>query len=95
MSWFMPFAVVNLALGLAWGQTAKARKTDAQLKQEIIRESIGRYRGSCPCLDNTDRAGRMCGRPSAYSRFGGRSLICDEQDVTRKMVDDYRKRTGE
>jgi len=56
----MPFAVVNLALGLAWGQTAKARKTDAQIKQEIIRESIGRYRGSCPPAWTTPTAPVAC-----------------------------------
>ena len=34
----MPLAVVvlSLALGIAWGQTAKPRKTDAEIQQEII-----------------------------------------------------------
>src|SRR2546427_10306606 len=64
--------VLILALGLAWGQTTKARKTDAQIKQEIITESIASYRGSCPCPYNTDRAGRRCGARNAYSRRGGR-----------------------
>ena len=66
-----------LALGIAGGQTTKPRKTDAQIKQEIIKESIGSYRGSCPCPYNTDRAGRRCGARSAYSRPGGRSPISD------------------
>lgn len=83
-----------LALVPAWGQTTKTTaKTDAQIKQEIISASIASYRGSCPCPYNTDRAGRRCGARSAYSRPGGASPLCFENDVTQKMVDDYRKKT--
>jgi hypothetical protein len=89
------FAVLVLALGITWGQTKKAAKTDDQIKQEIINESIANYRGSCPCPYNTDRAGRRCGARSAYSRPGGASPICYAKDVTQKMVDDYRKRTSQ
>ncbi len=88
------FAVVLvLALGITWGQAKKAAKSDAEIKQAIISESIASYRGSCPCPYNTDRAGRRCGGRSAYSRPGGASPICYEKDVTQKMVEDYRKRT--
>jgi len=61
----------------------------------ILRESISELSPSCPCPYNTDRAGRRCGARSAYSRPGGRSPFCYEQDVTQKMVDDYRNRTGQ
>jgi hypothetical protein len=87
------FSVLVLALVTAWGQTKKADMTDADIRQEIINESIANYRGSCPCPYNTDRAGRRCGARSAYSRPGGASPICYAMDVTQKMVDDYRKRT--
>lgn len=89
-NWLIRFAVLVLALGIAVAQT-KAPKTDSEIKQEIIKQSIGTYRGSCPCPYNVDRAGRMCGRRSAYSRPGGASPICYEKDVTQKMVDNYRK----
>ena len=89
----MRFAVLALALGITSGQTRKAAKTDAEIKQAIIDESIASYRGSCPCPYNSDRAGRKCGGRSAYSRPGGASPICYAKDVTQKMVDDYRKRT--
>jgi len=56
-------AVLALALATAFGQT-KAAKTDAEIKQEIIKQSIASYRGSCPCPYSVDRAGRMCGRRS-------------------------------
>lgn len=85
--------VLSLGLGVTWGQTRKPAKTDAEIRQEIINESIASYRGSCPCPYNTDRAGRRCGARSAYSRPGGASPICYAKDVTEKMVDDYRKRT--
>jgi hypothetical protein len=61
---------VPLAFGIASAQTAKG-KTDAQIKQEIIKASIASYRGSCPCPYSTDRAGRKCGARSAYSKPGG------------------------
>jgi hypothetical protein len=74
-------------------QPEKPTKTDAEIRREIIRASISNYSGSCPCPYNTDRAGRSCGRRSAYSRPGGASPLCYESDVTQNMVNDYRKRT--
>ena len=71
-------------------QTSKVVRTDAEIKQEIIRQSIAGYSGSCPCPYNTDRAGRRCGRRSAYSRPGGESPLCYEGDVSKNMVDSYR-----
>jgi len=86
-------AVLLFALVIVLGQSKP--KTDAEIKRAIISESIANYRGSCPCPYNTDRAGRKCGARSAYSRPGGASPLCYEKDVTQKMVDDYRKRTGQ
>jgi hypothetical protein len=82
------------ALSAALGQQSnKPEKTDAEIRQEIIKESIASYRGNCPCPYNVERAGRRCGARSAYSRPGGASPICYDKDVTQKMMDDYRKRT--
>jgi hypothetical protein len=84
---------LSLAVAPVWCQTSKSTgKTDAQIKQEIIKVSIANYSGNCPCPYNRDRAGRSCGRRSAYSRPGGAAPLCYERDVTQKMVDDYRKR---
>ena len=91
MKWMMGLGSLALALGLASAQSAKSPRTDAEIKQAIIAESIASYRGSCPCPYNTDRAGRRCGARSAYTRPGGASPLCYESDVTQKMVDDYRK----
>jgi hypothetical protein len=87
-------AVVALFLSLASGQPKQADKTDVEVKQAIINESIASYRGNCPCPYNIDRAGHRCGKRSAYSRPGGATPVCYPDDVTQKMVDDYRKRTG-
>jgi hypothetical protein len=87
--------VLAFVLGIGSAQTQKATKTDAEIKQQIINQSIASYRGNCPCPYNTDRAGRACGRRSAYSRPGGASPICYAKDITQKMVDDYRKKTGQ
>ena len=85
--------LLTLALGIAAAQTAKIAKTNAEIKQEIIKQSIASYKGSCPCPYSTDGTGRMCGWWSAYSKPGGASPLCFEKDVTPKMVVDYRKRT--
>ena len=86
-----------LALPLVpvWAQapakSTKPTKSDAQITQEIIKSSVASDAGSCPCPYNTDRAGRSCGRRSAYSRPGGASPVCYSSDVTKRMIDDYRK----
>jgi len=82
-------AILVLAIGTVLGQS---KATDAQIKQQIIKDSIASYRGSCPCPYSTDKAGKNCGARSAYSKPGGASPICYDKDVTQKMVDDYRKR---
>lgn len=79
------------ALFIAAGQTAHHQKSDAEIKQAIIADSIAQYRGSCPCPYSTDRAGHRCGRRSAYSRRGGASPVCYPEDVTPQMVAEYRR----
>src|SRR5438132_9588743 len=85
--------LLTVTLGFATAQTAKIAKTDAEIKQEIIKQSIASYKGSCPCPYSADGTGRMCGWWSAYSKPIGVSPLCYEKDVTPKMVVDYRKRT--
>lgn len=64
-------------------------KDENAIKEEIIRQSISQYQGNCPCPYNLDRAGRRCGKRSAYSRPGGYSPICYPGDVTDDMVKAY------
>ena len=65
--------------------------TDAQVKQNIIEQSISSYPGRCPCPYNTDRAGRSCGGRSAYSRKGGASPLCYPRDVSQQMLKQWRQ----
>jgi hypothetical protein len=89
--------LVLLALGLgllgsAHVLGAQRSRTEAQIKESMIRASIATYSGSCPCPYNTDRAGRRCGKRSAYSRPGGRSPLCYPGDISGQMVEEYRKK---
>lgn len=67
--------------------------SDAEIRRILVRQSISRYSGSCPCPYNTDRAGRRCGRRSAYSKPGGASPLCYPGDVSDRTVEAYRART--
>ena len=69
---------------------ASSSLSDGEVKRLVIQESIASYPGRCPCPYDVDRAGRSCGRRSAYSRPGGYSPICYESDVTPQMVQQYR-----
>lgn len=66
--------------------------TDKEIRALLIAESIAGYSGSCPCPYNADRAGRSCGRRSAYSRPGGRSPRCYEGDIPDAEVKALRER---
>jgi len=68
-------------------------RSDAEIRRILVRQSVSRYSGSCPCPYNTDRAGRRCGRRSAYSRPGGASPLCYPGDVSDAAVEAYRSRT--
>jgi hypothetical protein len=65
--------------------------SDEEIKKKIIQESIMNYPGRCPCPYSTMSNGRSCGRRSAYSKPGGYSPICYPSDVTKEMIDEYRK----
>jgi hypothetical protein len=66
--------------------------TDDEIRKYLIRESIASYPGTCACPYNVDRAGRRCGRRSAYSRPGGRSPLCYPGDVSDEQVQRTRER---
>lgn len=57
----------------------------------IIAHSRAGYPGNCGCPDDTDRRGHRCGGRSAYSRAGGRSVICYPRDVTAEMISRHRQ----
>ena len=73
-------------------QAREAQVTDASIVKAIIQESIDSYPGNCPCPYNSARNGSRCGKRSAYSREGGEEPICYKEDVTKEMINDYRRR---
>jgi hypothetical protein len=68
--------------------------SDAEIRQQIIEESIGSYPGNCPCPYNLASNGSRCGGRSAYSRGGGYSPLCYDEDVSDAMVQRYQERHG-
>ena len=80
------------AAALPVGSPAAAQRSDAQIRQQIVRESIAAYPGSCPCPYSVDRAGRSCGARSAYSRPGGYAPRCYPGDVSAAEVAERRRR---
>jgi hypothetical protein len=85
-----PIAALSglMLAGAAWG----AEMTDEQVRERIVRESVGSYAGSCACPDNTDAAGRRCGARSAYSKPGGARPICYTHEVSDDKVREFRSR---
>lgn len=69
-----------------------ALSNDKEIKQQIIAESIASYRGNCPCPYNSAKNGSQCGKRSAYSRIGGRALVCYDSDITEGMLATYKLR---
>ena len=64
-------------------------KTVDEIKQILIKESIARYPGDCPCPYSVDRTGKQCGKRSAYSTPGGASPLCYASDISDEMVKEY------
>jgi hypothetical protein len=64
--------------------------SDQEIVLAIIAQSQSGYTGSCPCPENLDRAGRRCGKRSAYNRPGGAAPLCYPSDVTGAMITKFR-----
>jgi hypothetical protein len=89
------FASVGLALLMVLAGASPSvggqNMSDAQVRQAIIRQSLGSYSGSCPCPYSTARNGSRCGGRSAYSRPGGAAPLCYASDVSAAQVAAYRR----
>ncbi|PJI33494.1 hypothetical protein [Acinetobacter pseudolwoffii] len=81
-------------LCVAFGAEAKQSSPSVEaIKQKIIKESIESYSGNCPCPYNTARNGSRCGKRSAYNRVGGYAPLCYPEDVSDRMVKEYKGRS--
>lgn len=83
---------ILLATGLVSGAFAfqQPQLTDDQIRQQIIRQSIASYPGSCPCPYSVARNGSSCGGRSAYSKAGGYQPKCYPKDVSTAEVQRYK-----
>ena len=80
-----------IGLTLNCGVDAKqATQSDEAIKKEIIQQSIQTYSGNCPY--NTARNGSRCGKRSAYNRVGGAAPLCYPEDVSDRMVKEFKGR---
>jgi hypothetical protein len=89
--------LIIIALSLLYSSIvfAKTPLSDAEIHQQIIRNSIASHPGNCPCPYSVASNGSSCGSRSAYSKPGGYAPICYPNDVTPEMVRQYRKRFEE
>jgi len=87
-----PMGLIACALYLMLASAAASELSDEQIRKALIQQSIAAYPGNCPCPFNLDRAGRQCGRRSAYSRQGGYTPLCYPNDVTPEMIARFRNR---
>lgn len=79
------------------GPALSLEVSDAQVRAEIIKDSIAAYKATghpCACPEDLARNGSRCGKRSAYSRPGGAAPLCYPTDVTDGMVLDWRKKYG-
>ena len=90
----MKQTILLLSLMLSFSALAKSDLSDYQVKQLMIKDSISSYSGNCPCPYNLTSNGSRCGRRSAYSRPGGAEPLCYESDISKQMLDSYRRRSG-
>ena len=71
---------------------AEAKQNTESIKQRIIKESIDSYPRNCPCPYNSAKNGSRCGKRSAYNRAGGYAPLCYPEDVSDKMVKEYKNK---
>jgi len=70
-------------------QNAIPDVSSSDIRRTLIAQSIAKYPGNCPCPYNTTASGRRCGGNSAYSRRGGYSPLCYENDISDQTVHGY------
>jgi hypothetical protein len=64
--------------------------SDAEIRTAIVKESIAKYKGACPCPYSTHPDGTQCGYRSAFHKDSAAKPLCYEINVTLKMIDEYR-----
>ena len=89
-----PHSLIILSLLLIQISLPTLALSDSEIKERIIKESIANYKrnvGNCPCDYSLNIKKHKCGKTSAWSKPGGESPICYPNDVTKKMIKEYRQ----
>ncbi|SHO56078.1 hypothetical protein [Vibrio quintilis] len=92
----MKVSIVLLILFLFSPLTAlsKEEMSDAQVRQQIIHDSIRRYPGNCPCPYSRASNGHRCGKRSAWSKPGGYAPVCYPEEISDQAVEKWRRGHG-
>jgi len=64
--------------------TTLADSADNQITEESYLSNVG----NCPCPYNTDKAGNLCGKRSAWCRSGGDTPECDVTKITNQLKEE-------
>ena len=70
----------------------RSSPTDLDIRQHLLNQSMASCGGTCPCPQNVDRAGNLCGERSAYSRPGGCEPWCKIEEVPEVEVRKFREK---
>ena len=64
----------------------KKNYSDDEIRLLLIKKSISKHTGNCPCPYFTDQDGNRCGMGSAWSQPRESGLLCYKSDVSQEMV---------
>ena len=98
--WLAVWLVIcSVILFVDWTSPAQAEllsrtRSDDDIRQQVIEQSIASYSGPCACPYNVMRNGRQCGQRSAYVKPGGYSPKCYPEDVSATEVAAWRSRNS-
>lgn len=81
--------LLSLLLMSAFAQ-AKDWSEDNTVRDFLIKESIRRFSGDCPCPFHRRANGKECGTRSGYDLSNGREPYCYRTDITVEMVQEFR-----
>ena len=85
-------AVAFIVFTSAFAQSQTVLTCDAPIptiKDQMITESTSSYPGNCPCPYFKDRAGRKCGKRSAWNKPDGYEPLCFPSDIDADMLRNY------
>lgn len=97
----MRWCIIILGLFLPIGVAGYADEpTDAEIRDQLVQDSIARYTGSCACPYHDkwneklfrspnnfrDHPTRKCGSDSEYVRPGGTTVFCYGSDVPAELI---------